>query len=404
MVTDGNERATLAVVRALGREGIPVTVGSPGHASMAGCSRYCSKKVCYPSPVENARMFQSFLRDELQKGPYQVLLPMTDITMQLVAQMPREDMPHVTVPFPSEEEINRVQNKHEVLQIAQRLGIPCPRSYWLAEHQTIDELAQTLHYPVVIKPRYSRFWVNGEWIKGGVRYARDPEDLKGQYKECHTKIPFPLIQEKIQGEGRGVFVLLWNGDVKAAFSHRRLREKPPWGGVSVYSESARLDDDLLQQSVSLLRALGWQGVAMVEYKVDRQDGKAKLMEVNGRFWGSLQLAIDAGVNFPLLLYRLAVGEAVGKQFSYRTGVKSRWLLGDLDHLLIRLTHSGPFNGLPDPRVSSARACLNFLKLYEPGLHYDVLRLNDLRPAWFECKAYLRETWRKLRARTGTSPA
>jgi len=143
---------------------------------------------------------------------------------------------------------------------------------------------------------------------------------------------------------------------------------------------------------------------MVEFKLDRRDGQAKLMEVNGRFWGSLQLAIDSGLNFPLLLYRLATGENVPAQLVYKAGVKSRWFLGDLDHLLIRLSSPYGVDGLHHAEVSKLRACLNFLKFYEPNLRYEVTRLDDPRPGWFEVKSYFRETWRRLQRWKGRSHA
>jgi len=156
-----------------------------------------------------------------------------------------------------------------------------------------------------------------------------------------------------------------------------------------------LNDELVEKSLALLKAIGWQGVAMVEYKVDRRDGWPKLMEVNGRFWGSLQLAIDAGMNFPLMLYRLATGEQVPPQFKYRAGVRCRWLIGDFDHLLIRFTH--PLN--PDGSRSSAgsrlRACLNFMKFWEPNTRNEVFRLDDPAPGWFEIKGYVWTAFRRL---------
>ncbi len=109
------------------------------------------------------------------------------------------------------------------------------------------------------------------------------------------------------GPGVGVFLLLWEGKLRAAFAHRRLREKPPSGGVSVYRESIALDPVLLERSRRLLESFGWQGVAMVEYKIDERTGTPILMEINGRFWGSLQLAVDAGVDFPRLLIECAEG-------------------------------------------------------------------------------------------------
>ncbi len=398
-VTDGDQRAALALVRALGREGIRVTVGSSGTTSLAGSSRYCAKKVCYPSPLDHMEAFQASLFDEIRNGGYRVLFPMTDVTMLLVAQMRKALTPWVRLPIPSEEQIELAQDKQHILLLAQQLGIACPETFWLREGESLTNVALRVRYPVVIKSRFSRRLRNGKWVFGNVQYAHNREALAAQYHESHRQIPDPLVQEKIEGEGRGVFLLLWNGELKAAFCHRRLREKPPWGGVSVYRESIPSDNGLLEKSLALLQALGWQGPAMVEFKVDRRDGQAKLMEVNGRFWGSLQLAIDAGINFPLLLYRLANEENVPAQLDYKVGVKSRWFLGDLDQLLIRLTHSTEANGFSHYDTSKLRACLDFLKLYEQDLHYEVFRFEDQGPGWYEWKSYVRELLRRFAPRT-----
>ena len=395
-VTDGEQRASLAVVRSLGRAGVSVTVGGSAPRTLAGSSRYCARQVRYPSPLDRGEDFQAFLRDELQGWRSGVLIPMTDITTLLIAQARETLNPLVMLPIPSEEQITLARDKGRVLLLAQKLGIPCPLTFIPSERHALEEVAGKLRYPAVVKPRFSRFYQRDRWVSGGVRYAYDSEDLISKYRDAQARIPDPLIQERIKGEGRGVFLLIWDGELKAAFCHRRLREKPPWGGVSVYRESIALDEKLVEESAALLKALGWKGAAMVEFKVDERDGQAKLMEINGRFWGSLQLAIDAGMDFPLLLYRLACGENVAPQFQYEVGVKSRWLLGDLDHLLIRLRHSGPPNGLPGPSVSRFRACLDFLKLYERKMYYEILRFDDPRPGWFELKSYVRDTLRHLR--------
>jgi len=343
--------------------------------------------------------FQACLFNEMQDGAYRMLLPVTDVTMLLVAQMRKALTPLVRLPIPSQDQIELAQDKRHVVLLAHQLGIACPETFLLREGESLADVARRVCYPVVIKPRFSLCLRNGKWVLGNVQYAHDLEDLMSKYHKSHAQIPFPLVQEKIEGEGRGVFLLVWNGELKAAFCHRRLREKPPWGGVSVYRESIPSDKELVEKSFALLQALGWQGPAMVEFKVDRRDGRAKLMEVNGRFWGSLQLAIDAGVNFPLLLYRLVNGEDVPAQFNYKVGVKSRWLLGDLDHLLIRLTRFGEVNGFSPYDTSKLRACLNFMKLYERDLHYEVLRFEDRGPGWYEWRFYLRGLWRRFGPRT-----
>lgn len=398
LITDGNQRSTLAVVRALGCEGISVTVGESQPSSLAGVSRHCAKRICYPSPVEDSGHFLAFLHERLRSGQYKILLPMTDITMQLISSVRESLTPMARLPFPGLAEVNLAQDKRHVLVLARQVGIPIPATFLLDDTESLEAIAGRIRFPAIIKPRFSRFCRDGKWVAGSVQYASDPASLVAQYHRVHQLIPYPLVQEKIEGEGRGIFLLVWNGELKAAFCHRRLREKPPWGGVSVYCESLPLDHGLVEKSYALLKALGWQGAAMVEFKADPRDGRAKLMEVNARFWGSLQLAIDAGMNFPMLLYRLAMEEDVSPVFEYKAGIKSRWLLGDLDHLLIRLTHSRSPNGSPGPAVSRLRACLNFMKFHERNLRYEVLRFEDPSPGWFEIKSYIRESLHRLRAR------
>jgi predicted ATP-grasp superfamily ATP-dependent carboligase len=387
-VTDGEQRSTLAVVRALGHAGVQVTVGSEHSSCLAGRSRYCSRAVRYPSPLKNPEQFLEFIRQEMAGGSYKVLLPMTDITLQLLGSAHAELDSRVCLPIPCKEKIDAVQDKQQVLAQAESLGIACPKTYPVDSVENLQALAGRVTYPVVIKSRWSRFYHDGKWAFGSAQYAHDAGDLIRKYGETHGRIPNPIIQEKIEGEGQGVFLLLWNGEIKAVFCHRRLREKPPWGGVSVYCESISANKELVEKSVALLKAMGWNGVAMVEYKVDRRDAQPKLMEINGRFWGSLQLSIDAGMNFPLMLYQLATGENPPPQFDYKIGTKSRWLLGDLDHLLIRLTHSGMLNGMPSHAPSRFRTLVNFLKFYEPGVHYEVFRFKDPGPGWYEYKSYI----------------
>jgi predicted ATP-grasp superfamily ATP-dependent carboligase len=395
LVTDGDSRAALAAVRALGRAGIAVTASASEPSSMAGHSRFCGEMIRYPSPWDDPEGFQGFLRAESFRKDCRLLLPITDISMQLAAQTRESLAPAVRAALPNEEQVRRVQDKGHVLELAKQLNIACPTTHFLDDGSSVYELAQRIRYPAVLKPRISRFQTSEGWVRGTVEYAQDPDDLVKKYQASHARIPYPLIQERIEGEGRGVFLLLWNGKLKAAFCHRRLLEKPPSGGVSVLCESIPLDEHLVKQSLLLLNAMDWHGPAMVEFKLDRQNGQANLMEVNGRFWGSLQLAIDAGVNFPVLLYRLASGEDPTPQFEYTAGMKSRWLIGYLDHLLMRVaTKHEPPQSL-GPRESKFRAFLGLLNFFEPNLHDAIFRFTDVRPFVFECKVYARNRLRQL---------
>jgi hypothetical protein len=192
-----------------------------------------------------------------------------------------------------------------------------------------------------------------------------------------------------------MFALFDRGTLVAEFAHRRLREKPPAGGVSVLSESRPVDPRLRDFAVKMLGPLGWHGVAMMEYKQDRRTGECVLMEVNGRFWGSLELAVAAGVDFPFLAYQLAQGERPASAPAYAAGVRNRWLLGDLDHLLLRLFRSADALDLPHGAPSALRTLVDFLKVVEPRLHYEVLSAADWRPFIVELRQYARDMTKSL---------
>jgi predicted ATP-grasp superfamily ATP-dependent carboligase len=158
--------------------------------------------------------------------------------------------------------------------------------------------------------------------------------------------------------------------------------------VSVYSESVPLDPQLVDRGLRLLRDLGWQGVAMLEFKTDSRTGRPYLMEINGRLWGSLQLAVDAGVDFPALLVSCALGERPARP-SYRVGVRNRWWWGDVDHVLARLRSNPAELGLPPGAPSRWRVVRDFLRVWRPGDRNEVFRASDPWPFVRETVDWLR---------------
>ncbi|MGI9078335.1 MAG: ATP-grasp domain-containing protein, partial [Gemmatimonadaceae bacterium] len=132
-----------------------------------------------------------------------------------------------------------------------------------------------------------------------------------------------------------------------------------------------------------------RGVAMIEYKEDATSGIPYLMEINGRFWGSLQLAIDSGVDFPALLIRAAMGDRPDPVLDYKIGVRSRWWWGDVDHLIARLRHSAASLALPNGAPSRLGALREFLTLWRPGDRNEILRLRDPMPFMFETGEWLK---------------
>jgi ATP-grasp in the biosynthetic pathway with Ter operon len=224
-----------------------------------------------------------------------------------------------------------------------------------------------------------------------VAYANDPDELAARMRAVGGRTEV-LLQRYVRGEGHGVEVLASEGRALAAFQHRRLREVPITGGASSFRESVALDPALLAASTHLLEALKWTGLAMVEFRVG-PDGPS-LMEVNGRIWGSLPLAVKAGMDFPARMAELFVDGPPPPgpvDTGYRVGLRSRNL--SLEVLWIGSTLRGlrryPYLRTPPRRAGVAAA----LGLLWPGHRYDLFELDDPRPFAVELRnvpAKLRE--------------
>jgi predicted ATP-grasp superfamily ATP-dependent carboligase len=384
LVTDGEQRSALAITRSLGSAGYAVYVCSSRKQSLAGASRFASADITVPDALAAPTEFAMALEAVLTERDIDVLVPVTEAAM-LAALPARGSFPNVAIPFPDLDTFRRVSDKAAVMDAALSVGVSIPRQTTLGEQKEREILDQAaLDFPLVLKPARSVAEQEGKRSKWGVRHAADWNELNLHLDQL-PPVAYPLLlQQRIVGPGVGIFLLVWEGEIIASFAHRRLREKPPAGGVSVYRESITADPQLVKRSAALLERFGWQGVAMVEYKVEAESETPYLMEINGRFWGSLQLATDAGVDFPGLLLQCATGETPQPVHSYRSGIRSRWWWGEVDHLLARLRRSAEWLALPPNSPSRWQSVGEFLKLWRPGDRYEVLRLRDLRP-------FLRET-------------
>jgi predicted ATP-grasp superfamily ATP-dependent carboligase len=328
-VTDGQWRKALAVTRSLGKRDVRVTVGEKTWLTTSFFSKYCAQRFVYPDPVEQPERHLQALTRELADGSYQALFPMEDHTLVLYSENREELTKYTTLLIPAHEAIVTARDKAKTMAVATSLGIQCPKSFLFTGVADMEEHIDELSFPAIIKPRVGLGSV-------GIRVAAKKKDIIPAYRAVAATYPMPLIQELIPPSGTGLGVgVLFNRDSKmrAAFAYKRLREYPLRGGPSTLRESIG-NEQLIETAQKLLEELRWVGVAMVEFKQDPRDNSIKLLEINPRFWGSLQLAISSGIDFPYLLYRMAVDGDISPVFNYEIGKRCRWLLpGDMLHYL-----------------------------------------------------------------------
>ena len=395
LVTDAGRGAAISIIRSLGERGYDVVAADFRPRSPGFYSRYTSARLRYPPPQVAPQRAVATLREAARDLQVDLIVPVTEELVLPLSEARTDFAGICALALPEPQALARAADKLATLELARGLGVPTPRTALAATAAEALEAASALGWPVVLKPRASRVNRNGGTIDAyEVGYAGDAEGLAEQMESFEGRCEV-LLQEYYPGEAHGVELLLHRGRPLAAFQHRRLREVPITGGASSFRESVALDPELYDHSVRLLAALEWTGLAMVEFKVGREG--PKLMEINGRIWGSLPLAVKSGMDFPARLAELYLSgppeNGHGADTSYEVGVRSRNL--DLEVLWIASTlrRKRRFPFLPPPRRRDALAA--GLRLLSPTDGFDVLSRHDPRPGLAEIAGVASKLRRKV---------
>ncbi|MFC1717379.1 ATP-grasp domain-containing protein [Candidatus Poribacteria bacterium] len=335
IISYGWNRIAYAITQSLGKRGVEVIVGDNSRLSAAGFSKYAYGRFSYCSFYQDPESFVKEIINKIKETGTSVYIPCHEEIL-LVARYIELFPPEVVVPIAPFDTLLSAHDKGRLMGIAKDIGISIPKTLEIGSLDELKPVSEDISYPAVIKLKQSN-------SAKGVFYAQDQQELIDIYSKTVQKFRleqryYPLIQEYVAGEGWGVSMLYNRGDIRAKFTHRRLREKTYTGGTSTRRIST-VNTILEDAAKRLLDHLEWHGVAMVEFKYDPESKKYWLIEVNPRFWGSLALAVAAGVDFPWLLYLMATEGDVEPVLSYQTGVKARWLLGDVLALISCLRHS-----------------------------------------------------------------
>jgi predicted ATP-grasp superfamily ATP-dependent carboligase/thymidylate kinase len=395
LVTDASRGSAVSIIRSLGRRGMHVIAADSKARSPGFSSRYAADRLRYPPPAESPEeMVETLLAAARDRG-IDLIVPVTDETLLPLAAARERFAGVCALAVPDARGLAASHDKMATIDLAANLGIPLPRTKLVSTVKEALPAAAALGWPVVVKPRYSRILRVGRGIERyDVSYAADEATLAEQVGRLEGRCDV-LLQEYCAGEGYGVELLASEGRPLAAFQHRRLREVPITGGASSFRESVALDPLLFDYSSRLLGALDWTGLAMVEFKWGEEG--PRLMELNGRIWGSLPLAVKSGIDFPAGLADVCLGRGPHTEdpprTSYPVGVRSRNLGLEMVWIGSTLRRARRYPGVPTPRRRAAVAAA--LRLLNPADGYDVLTRDDPRPGLLELVGIAAKLRRKV---------
>lgn len=383
------------MIRSLGRRGWKVIAAGEDRASIGFRSRFAAGRLVYPSPSRDSTAFVDSLLEAVAAHPIDLIVPVTDAAILPLHENRDRFAGRCHLALSDDPTaLQAVTDKSRTMALAASLGVPTPRSVLARTAMEARDAAATFGWPVVLKPRSSRVLQDGRTVDSfEVRYAASIDDLERTLASQNGD--GILVQEYCRGVGRGIGLLTHEGRPIAAFQHRRVHEVPITGGASSLRESEPIDPKLYDYSCRILASLRWTGLALVEFKV--APSGPTLMEVNGRVWGSLPLAVMSGVDFPGMLVDMILHgpppEHTPARTDYRAGVRARNLALDVTWFLSVLGGRRRYPYLEAP--SRAAGLLGLAGLANPRCRLDVQSLSDPMPGLAELPQIFRRIRRKL---------
>ena len=378
----------LTVVRELGERGVPVHALGKRPDSIGGKSKFAQHFTLWPEGPLALWLPEFAARHEIG-----AIMAISEQTLVELSAM-RGTIPNCIIIAPKLENLAMVLDKNTTLAAAREIGVEAPESWQPGASDNQRQCAENLAYPVAVK------WsdpvaISDRLATAGlplekVEYADGPDALMAILQKYDPLGAWPMVQEYVGGSGFGQMLHMHHGTATLKFQHQRLREWPPSGGVSTYCSAVPLTDHSPQMALSekLLQSIGWEGPAMVEYRFEPATGRYVLMEINGRFWGSIPLAYHCGANFAWETWRCAVGRAA-EPVPELNNRFARYLVPDSKHLIHQLRNSALNIGQKLELLGSF-----ILQFSNPSARYYVWTWKDPRPFLSDIWSIIRKTLRR----------
>jgi predicted ATP-grasp superfamily ATP-dependent carboligase len=331
LLTYGWVRSSYGALRNLQGNGLEVLVSDSSNIGMCQFSRFSSGFKKYTSHYEDEDKFVSDILDICLSNEIKLILPSHNET-EIIARHRHKFSSNLVAMIPEEAHCIMFNNKSYAYDYVSKIGISVPYRFKYSDPNQISQLLKGKDVKkTVIK------LLTGNSGKG-VFYGENPDHTQSLVKELIEKYElapsrYPQIEEYIKGEGYGCSVLYNKGQFITHFTHRRLRDKIETGGTSTFREAA-VHEGIEVATKAIFNSIGWNGLAMCEFKVCSETGRFWFIEINPRMWGSIPLAIESGVQFPYLAWLCATqgaNQAIDYHASCKVNLnwKARWLLGDI---------------------------------------------------------------------------
>jgi len=299
LIIDGELPSGLSAVRSLAKAGLKVDVLPTRKYSFAANSKYVNKKFRLINPINKKEKFKNFILKRANK--YSSIFCFTDDSLDALNEIRNRLPKRIRESLPPKKSIEIVLDKLKTYQICKKFNIPSPRIY--------QDVKKINKFPVVVKSRSYKNKIKTCFIKSQKELHK--------FKDLLDKNL--IFQEYINGREYGAFFLANRGKILISFAHLRDLSFESFGGASVVRHTIKMPNIMYKYSKKIISYLKWNGVIMIEYKKSFKN--FKLLEINGRYWGSLPLIISSGINLPYLHYLMNIKMRIKKIKSYKKTIQ-----------------------------------------------------------------------------------
>ncbi|HUN81728.1 MAG TPA: ATP-grasp domain-containing protein [Phycisphaerae bacterium] len=364
LVIESQAKAALPVIESLHRAGIRVIVANTTWHNSGFYSRGVRERYLYPSPRHKPDDFKAWLLRFLSRRRIEVLFPIGHYGALAVSEIQEEIRRHTRLVMPDAATFRLGYEKITTMKAALAAGVPIPESWFPADLAGgIEEVIQQIRrWPVLVKPTV------GVGARG-ITWCHNADDVRRLYPliaEAHGE---SYIQDFVPPGGMQYKVDMLVDDRQqrlAAIVYGKTRMYPPEGGSSVLNFSADRPD-ILDLAYKMLVQLKWVGFCDFDFVDDPRDGVVKIMEINPRLPESFGIAAKSGIDFPLMIYKMARGERIEPVTDYPKNKFLRFLPGDLLWFL-RVSNKERFGTWP-----------GWFRFFDRDTAYQLVRARDPGP-------------------------
>lgn len=281
-------------------------------------SKYIHRSIKIPAANQDPVGYKEQLVALLKAEPYDMIMPFGNDAFHHATAIQDEIKKHAHFLCPRDQEHQIAYDKYLTYLHCQKIDIPTPRTYVISNQNDLTARNLEVGFPLIIKSRI------GSGVETGLRIVDNPSKLESCFNEIQnrnnnedSKPALLIMQEFIPGQIHDACLVADKGKIQAILTQVRHWMYPPSGGVGAINYTT-INHDLMLLAEKLIASLNWSGPAQIEFKLDERDKQFKLIEINPKLWGTLDLSIKSGVDFTVIIRDINLGRQINRP-SYEVG-------------------------------------------------------------------------------------